>query len=395
MTVFDVLVIGAGPAGGSSAWHCAKLGLKTLLVEEHKTVGEPVHCGECLSERAMERMGWTLPPEAISYPVAGVRVVFPNGTSSLVTEKGYVLEKHAFEQWIVSQAQKEGTEIRLETKVLDLKRENDAWIVSTTKEPIQAKIIIDASGPAAVASRKLKLNPPRKADLPFETVTGIQYELKDIPRDEYMDFYLWPRLSPWGYLWMIPKSDGRANVGLVTTETPKAKIYLDQFVREKGWTDKVVVKTFGGPIPHSGPVPNTFAEGLMLVGDAAGFTSPLFEGGTQLGLRSGQFAAQVAKKAVTANTFSKEQLSEYERLWKTEFPPYEKILKGKNALYNFSDAELDRMASLLPKELGKLNPADKAAVGMQLLLKHRDLMAKGVVDAYLSFGYSRAEHYGW
>jgi digeranylgeranylglycerophospholipid reductase len=354
-----------------------------------------VHCGECLSQTALDRMGWKLPPEAISNPVKGVRVVFPNGSSSLVTEPGFVLEKHRFEQWLVGEAQKAGAELRLETKVLDLKRENNAWAITTSQGPILAKIIIDGSGPAAVTSRKLKLNPPVKADLPFETVTGLQYEMKDIPRDEYMDFFLWPRLAPGGYLWMIPKSGGRANVGLVTTETPKAKVFLDQFVKEKGWSGKAVVRTFGGPIPHSGPVLHSFAEGLLLVGDAAGFTSPLFEGGTQLSLRSGQFASEVAKKAVGANEFSREFLAEYEKRWKAEFPPYGKILKGKNALYGFSDEELNEMASMLPKELGNMNPTDKAAVGVQMVLKHRNLMAKGLLGAFSSFGYSRSKYYGW
>jgi digeranylgeranylglycerophospholipid reductase len=305
------------------------------------------------------------------------------------------LEKHLFEQWIAGEAQKKGAELLLDHKLLDLKRENGVWKLQTNRGELQSKILIDASGPAAVASRKLKLNPPIKADLPFETVTGIQYELLDIPRDGWLDFFLWPRLSPWGYCWTIPKKDGRANVGLVTAEVTKSKTNLDQFVQEMKWENKTRVKTFGGSIPHSGPVPNTYAEGLFLIGDAAGFTSPLFEGGTQLGLRSGQFAAQVAARAVRENDFSKNNLAEYEKLWKNEFPSYEKLLKGKKALYGFSDEELNEIASILPKEMGNLKPTDKAKVGLKILAKHRHLLSKGVVDAFSAFAYSRAEYYGW
>ena len=110
---------------------------------------------------------------------------------------------------------------------------------------------------------------------------------------------------------MIPKNDGRANVGLVTTEIPKAKVYLDQFVKEMGWETKTKVKTFGGPIPSSGPVKNTYNDGILLIGDAAGFTSPLFEGGTQLGLISGRMAAETAKDALTQNRTDKQFLSIY------------------------------------------------------------------------------------
>ena len=133
----------------------------------------------------------------------------------------------------------------------------------------------------------------------------------------------------------------------------------------------------------------------MLVGDAAGFTSPLFEGGTQLGLRSGQFAAQVAVRAIKENNFSKKNLAEYERLWKKEFPSYKALIKGKKALYGFSNEELNQVASVLPKELGHLKPTDKAKVGLMILSKHRNLLGKGVIDAFLAFAYSRAEYYGW
>lgn len=395
MPVFDVAVIGAGPAGGSSALNSAKQGLKTVLLEEHQTIGEPVHCGECLSELAIRRMDWELPEKAVSSTVKGVRIIFPDSNSSMVTEPGFVLEKQLFEQWIAKEAQKKGAELLLDHKLLDLKRENSVWKLQTNHGELQAKIVMDASGPAAITSRKLRLNPPRKADLPFETITGIQYELLDIPRNGYLDFFLWPRLAESGYVWMIPKKNSRANVGLVTTNVPKAKINLDQFVKEMDWEQKTKVKTFGGPIPHSGPVPNTCAEGLLLVGDAAGFTSPLFEGGTQLGLRSGQFAAQVAGRAVQENDFSKTNLTEYEKLWKNEFPDYEKLIRGKKALYGFSDAELNEMAGVLPKELGNLKPTDKARVGLKILTKHRNLLQKGVIDAFLAFAYSRAEYYGW
>lgn len=386
---FDVLIIGAGPAGGSAARHCAELGLKTAILEEHKTIGEPVHCGECLSELSMQRMGWKIPDSVVSEPVDGVRVIFPDNSYSNVTEPGYVLEKHLFEQWICQEAEKKGSQLLLDHKLTDLKRENGIWNIKTNHGELKSKILIDASGVASVVSLKLNLNPR------FESVIGIQYEMRDIPRTGYLDFYLWPELAPEGYLWMIPKKNTRANVGLVTNQKNKAKTFCDEFVKRMKWEDKVVVKTFGGLIPSSGPLPNTYSDGLFLIGDAAGFTSPLFEGGTQLGLRSGQYAAQVASRAVKQNNFSKSNLSEYEKLWKKEFPSYDKLIKGKKALYGFTDTELNQMAAMLPKELGNLGVADYASVGLKLFGKYPGLVSKGIMDAFQAFKYSRAEYYGW
>ena len=388
-TLYDVAIVGAGPAGGSAGIHCAKKGLKTIILEEHATVGDPVHCGECLSEMAEIRINMKFPKEVIALPVKGVNVIFPDSHKVKLTEQGFVLEKHAFEKWMAQEAQNAGAELHLSTRVTSLKRENDVWEIQTSQGPIKARMVIDGSGAAGVANRMLQMNPR------FSVTTGIQYEMLDIPNEEYLDFYLWPRLAPEGYLWMIPKNDGRANVGLVTHDITKAKVYLDQFVKEMGWETKTKVKTFGGPIPSSGPVQNTYDNGILLIGDAAGFTSPLFEGGTQLGLVSGRMAAEVAKEAITQNKLDKSSLAVYDKMWKNEFPAYGKIIKGKKALYNFTEEELNRIGHLMPNELSNLTAVDKAKVGFNVLSHNYDLYRKGIVDAFLAFGYSRAAHYGW
>ena len=154
------------------------------------------------------------------------------------------------------------------------------------------------------------------------------------------DFYLWPEYSPHGYVWMIPKKGGRANVGLVTTDKRGAIKYLDKFVEDtylKGkeiqnpeWRKEgIKPKPFGGTIPISGPREITTGDGLILVGDAAGFTSPLFEGGSHLALWSGREAALTISAAISADDLSNAKMQPYVKAWKKRFPPYHKILKVK------------------------------------------------------------------
>jgi len=131
------------------------------------------------------------------------------------------------------------------------------------------------------------------------------------------------------------------------------------------------------------------------VGDAAGFTSPLFEGGSHLAMKSGMFAAQVAFSAVSENNLSASRLREYENIWKKEFPPYNKILKGKTALYKLSDAELSFMGRCLPKEMSGMGSFTKLSVGLKILFFKPLLLTRRVISVLLSFGYSRARYYGW
>ena len=399
----DLLVIGAGPGGGSAAIHASRLGLSTIVVEADPEVGTPVHCGECLSDLAVQNLGLTIPDHVKALDVKGIRVIFPGGENKLLTEPGYVLEKHLFEQWLMDEATTLGAELFLNHRVTSMKRifnsENQYanWIIEGkgSEFPIECSAVIDASGVSGAASKLLDMGTE------VEVIAGFQYEMTEVDNDGYLDFYLWPEYSPHGYVWMIPKKGGRANVGLVTTDKKGAIKYLDKFVEDTYLNGKgiqnpewrkpgVKPRPFGGTIPISGPREITTGDGLILVGDAAGFTSPLFEGGSHLALWSGREAAQTIAAAISEGDLSDAKMQRYVKAWKKRFPPYHKILKGKTSLYDLSDDELSNMARCLPEELGSMSVLDKLWIGLKILVRHPFLYTKGVISVLLSFGYSRA-----
>lgn len=390
METYDVAIIGAGPGGNYAALTAARHGLSTVVLEEHEAIGEPVHCGECLSSLACQRLGLTLPEEAISREVKGIRLIFPGKTASFISEPGYTLEKEKFERFLALEATKAGAHYHLKHRVSGLKRDEGVWKILTTRGEYAAKVLIDASGSASAASRMLNINPPQK------TVVGLQYEMSPVDTEGgLIDFFLWPRLAPHGYLWVIPKKDGRANVGLVTNDAPKTRAYLEKFIDEYGLREKENKKAFGGLIPAGGPVPNTCADGLMLIGDAAGFTSPMFEGGTSLAMTSGKFAAETAAEAIKKGDISKAGLASYEEKWREEFPSYSKLVGGKDKVYGFTDAELDKIAGVIPRDLTTISQTQRLQIGANVLLSAPHLLTKGFLPAMETLGHSRASHYGW
>ena len=411
VSMCDVLVIGAGPGGGNAALQCARQGLSTMLIEDHSAIGTPVHCGECISDLACDNLNLDLPEHVISKRVHGIRVIFPDGTEKCLTEEGYVLEKHLFERWIADKAVEAGASMHLSHKLSSMDRvEEDGrfigWKCDGKGEqfPIQAKVVIDASGVAAVCSKVINIDEDTPLNTMGKVVAGMQYELLEVPSDGYLDFYIWPKYAEKGYLWMIPKCDGRANVGLVTEDRPRTKKALDEFIGITHFKELEQVPppwkekgnpAFGGTIPISGPFENTHYDGLMLVGDAAGFTSPLFEGGSHLALKSAVYAAETAAAAIAEDDVSAERLAIYAKLWKDEFPPYDKILRGKNALFDLTDDEMSVMARCFPDEMSDMGVLGKAMVGLRLLSRRPGLYLKKVVPAMLAFGYSRAKYYGW
>jgi hypothetical protein len=98
---------------------------------------------------------------------------------------------------------------------------------------------------------------------------------------------------------------------------------------------------------------------------------------------------------MTKGDLSKSNLEPYESAWKSTFPPYHKILRGKEALYNLSDSEMEAMAKCLPEELGNMGPLQKLGIGLKILFRKPTLLFKRIISVLLSFGYSRAKHFGW
>ncbi|MEM4137889.1 MAG: NAD(P)/FAD-dependent oxidoreductase [Candidatus Anstonellaceae archaeon] len=397
-SVEEVAIIGAGPAGLSAAYYCAKAGLTTTILEEHKEVGKPVHCGEGLSEYAINRMELKdIPKEALGLRVKGIKVFFPSGDFVVYREEGYDLNKDLFENYLLQRAVEQGAKIKTESRVLGLSRKNGVWSIQSTKIGIKSRVVVDCSGYQSITNKILKINHKE-----LELIAGAQYLLDDVATEEFIEFYLDPKLAPGGYLWIMPKDNNRANVGLVSTQQTEIHKNLKLFIEKKGLDKKKILRPFGGMIPCGGPLPKTYSDGLLMAGDAAGFTSPMFEGGTQLALKTGQLAAQAiiecynsAKEQNISDPYEEDRIKIYEQKWKKELPPYQKILKGKKYFYSFSEEELNQIGKILPRDLTKLSIVAKFNIVLKLITRHPGLIKKNFFAAMDTFSYSTGKNYGW
>ena len=167
------------------------------------------------------------------------------------------------------------------------------------------------------------------------------------------------------------------------------------FIKIKGFKANRTGKIFGGKLPASGPLKHTFSNGLLIVGDAAGFTSPFFEGGTHLALKSGYMAAKTAINAVRSKDYSLERLSWYQKQWENIFPDYSKILKGRRSYFNFSDADLNLLAKYIPEDIKDVSKYKKGLSLLRLILKNPGLLRLGSIPMIRAFESSRARSYGW
>jgi len=164
-------------------------------------------------------------------------------------------------------------------------------------------------------------NQLRMADF-YSGVEFLLGNLKNRIDPSTCEYHLNQAYAPGGYLWVFPKGEDTANVGLVFSgdrapERP-AMTLLEEFITHR-YPGACVLGVISGGIPISGAVKNMVADGLVLVGDAAHQADPLTAGGINLGMIGADLAMQAAVTAVKAGDVSARQLKSYPDAWRKRF----------------------------------------------------------------------------
>ena len=359
---YDVIVVGAGPAGSTAAYSAAAAGASVLVIDRRRELGVPVQCGEALAEDVLKELRIEPDPRWAVCRTNAVKIVSPSGIEVRIAERsvtgkvGYILDRKVFDKFLAMRAAREGAEILVNTYVNGLITENGhpAGVRTTGawgKGEFRGKVIIAADGVGSRIGRWVGI----KTALKLEDIeSGIQFQMVGVkPEDtSLMEFYFGSGIAPGGYAWFFPKGEDTANVGLgvLGSRADRRPVeYLREFVRKMPHIScgKVVEVNAGG-VPVSGPLKQTVKENVMLVGDAARQVNPLTGGGIDSAMRAGTIAGEVAAKAVDEGDTSEKRLMEYEKRWREAIGKrLEKYLKGKEVLLKLTDEELDQLARTL------------------------------------------------
>jgi len=357
---YDVIVVGAGPAGSIAAKTIAELGLDVLVLEKRQEIGSPVRCAEGISSQILHKFFAKLKPEWISQEIHGGRIFSPNETPVVlnVPNAGYVLERKIFDRGLAEQAALAGAEILVKARVTNVLKNNgkvDGVIFRHFKKEysIQSKVVIAADGIESQIGRWAGIDSTHK---PQDIDTCAQYIMANIDiKPYYCDFYLGQEVAPRGYAWIFPKGENIANVGLgiggnISDTNGKLAInYLNRFVSRK-FPNGSILAQIAGCVPVGGSLEKFVADGIMLVGDAAHHGDPISGGGIANAMISGKIAAEVAVKGIRQNNLSAELFSEYPKRWYEEVEKDFKHLRHiRENVLKFPDELLDKCAEGLSK----------------------------------------------
>ena len=313
------------------------------------------------------------------------RVIFwaPDYTEVVVAERGigWVLDRTRFDAHLAAEAGRAGAEVLVGAEATAMARNGggDArWHVQVKEgdreATYRARIVIGADGVETMVGRWAGLDtrvPARDME------SCAQYVLQGIEVDPdaiYLQFS--DAIAPGGYAWIFPKGVGVANVGLglvaLKTDGRNARQYLDAWIDRRFPDGTRAGFTVGGVIVHT-TIKKTYAEGVMVAGDAAHMINPLSGGGIKNAMKAGRLAGCTAAAAIREGDTSERRLSAYHDAWMSLLgEDHLKYYRIKQALEHMDDAFLNSLARTVNRI-----PQEKRSLGRiftHALIKHPQLI---------------------
>lgn len=356
---YDVVIVGAGPAGGQCARYIAEHSkFSVLVLDKTQEIGEPKKSTAGTFPETITR--FNLPKKVIQEKTN--KIVFEGPTQeAVIAEKGFVLEFGRLKKFLVEQAVHHGAELRIGAAVKKPLIENKKVVgVSYNdfegEQEARARIIIDATGPPAVIATKLGL---RKLN-PANHWAGIEFEMEelDLNHQNMMLLKFDDRYAPGGYSWIFSTGNNHAKVGncwnvsLFQKKGGKGSqaSYLKKWIRtDKRLKSGEPMEMHAGNAYFSSPFTKKLStDNFMAIGDVVCSVYPPFGEGIRPGMYSGEFAAQTAIDALKSNNTSAKKLAKYDQKWRASIGKNRKLCwLFTKLLYSLSNPRYDKLVKNL------------------------------------------------
>ncbi len=341
--MYDVIVVGAGPAGSRTAARLAGAGHHTLVLERHTGAGDSVCCTGILGAECVN--AYRFPENAILHRASGARLISPGGQTTRIVRdsvQAYVIDRAAADAWLAAQAAAAGAEFSYGATVSDARVTGDGVSVTCADgTSYRGRALVIASGYGRGLTARLGLG--RCPD----AVMGVQVEAPVRGIDE-VEVHFGGAVAPGFFAWVVPVSTDRARIGLIARHD--AKRCLEDFLSEMWSAGRLA----GEPTPpHFGGIPlrplkRSYARRLLVVGDAAGQVKPLTGGGVYYALLAADIAGDVLDEALRADDLSAAALAAYQRHW-------HRLLKreldygyaARRVFEHLSDSQVNRIFAII------------------------------------------------
>ncbi|MBI90128.1 MAG: hypothetical protein CMG60_08590 [Candidatus Marinimicrobia bacterium] len=337
--MYDLIIVGAGPAGATAALYAHRLGLKSLLLDKAVFPRDKT-CGDALSGKTVKVLReLSLIKEVEELDGSHInRITFgspshsqfdiklDSGINAKHITKGYVIPRKIFDNFLFQKAKdicdnRQGFKVR--EILFDGKQINGIRGVDLdgNEESFYAPIVMGCDGPNSIVARKLALyemdmkNTGIAIRCYYEGVKGLT---------DQIELHYVNEVKP-GYFWLFPAGSDRANIGLglskhdakkedrtlpeILMQITKSKYFRDRFANARP-----LERPIGWNLPLGSIKRKNYGNGYMLLGDAAGLVDPFTGEGIGNAMVAAKYATMIAQKAIRSGNFSSEVFQEYDYL---------------------------------------------------------------------------------
>lgn len=338
---YDVVVIGSGPAGSTTARVAAEQGLRVLLCDKRQELGAPIQCSGAVSRHGLESAGVVPSDEFILEAIYGFGVYNTKGECTKIDYRilkpdeygagegrkplGYVVDRRRFDRYLMTMAERAGVEVWLKTEGIGyqpLANGNCEVNLRHYNEHIsvEARVLVGADG---LQSQVGKWGGLRTHIKLTELASCLQFIVDKVETDGLLEIVTGHDWAPGGYAWVFPKGHGYAEIGLGIIRTMtrlNAREQLDHFIRksffQERFSDCRILEVQGGGVPLAAPLKTQYADNLILVGDSARHVNPITGGGIHTALSSGVIAGNFLGEIIKSGIIpQKQNLKRYQDLW--------------------------------------------------------------------------------
>ena len=317
MALYDCIIVGAGPAGASAAYHLSKQGHRILLLEK-AALPRYKPCGGGVSPEIAQWFDFDFEP-VISQKVTRTRYSWKvsEAIEADLETPIWMVRRNEFDHYIVQQAQRQGTVLRDRTKVTGIQFENDRWQIQTSgqtsSETFEGTYLIAADGGRGPMAQWLGFNTRKTA-----VAGAIEIEPKVAVEDGHIAHFEFGLLKN-GYVWNFPKRDGYS-IGsgvFFGTNQRKGRDLVQPMVDYAAafGVDGEDEQKYGHPVGLWDGDRILHTQNALLAGEAACVVDPLTAEGIRPSIFTGVKAAEAIARALSGDT---EALADYTKLIATE-----------------------------------------------------------------------------
>ncbi|MFW9890281.1 MAG: NAD(P)/FAD-dependent oxidoreductase [Candidatus Thorarchaeota archaeon] len=328
---YDVIVVGAGPAGSITAHDCARAGLKTLLLEKSKHPREKP-CGGAVMYRGLHILHGKLPASLVEQRITGLRFVLPSGgVAEFSSEKliGITVFRERFDEFLAKRAVNAGAELRELTRVKYASAGPESATIRTADgEEIKSRYLVGADGVNSVVAKSLGLRPAKKnlnrVGLGMESDFHVGEEgVRSATNNKPSILEIIPVEGRVAYGWIFPKREhlciGIAGAAVHMYPLRPAFDAFRKKMEERIGIPLKLEKRRVHFLGADGVSSRNVTDRAILVGDAAGFVDPMMGEGIAYAMKSGVYAADIIARAAESDRYDNHYLEQYHRLCKKEF----------------------------------------------------------------------------